>query len=533
MALIAGKMQFRGVRLGCWKFRWLVFRTPFYEGSRIMLQHDSRVRGSRVWRANRVVWAALISLMVGLNGTAIRATAQDVAEKKPETELKPFKVRVVDEEKQPVAGAKIIASGLRCYEQPGSAFFWPTTLVPRMNYLTDQNGEIEIQYPAKFGSAAFWLTPSKLILRFQHADFVAGELEVDPANEEAEQTLRKGCRAAFRSVDESGAAVSKAAVLMAGKGAEAIWKMKDGTVSSGGIPKGTWQTMLVSPSADGRHLFSDIIDFVADPGDAPNVQDVTLRPGLVVRGALSANVPRPIKNASLSVWCLPKPAGEGFDNQPSQGWAETAKINEDGTFEFLSLPRGGRIQMFALCDGWVIEGNENGFIVGNEFDVTEVKGGTNQLEGVVLEMEQAGTVEVLVLGPDGKPLEGAEVSTSPNQKMNLYGTTILGSPHRSMAMVDLQISGTAIPAYDYKKERRYLQMTDKHGKATIREIPLNSRQSLSVGKKDYSMNVPSGGDAFQGIRFECKEITPIQLSVEMQKIEEPSVKPSESGTNPR
>lgn len=486
----------------------------------MMLQHDSQALGRRFWLANRVLWASMLLLMVGLNPQSVHTAAQDGAEKKLETELKPFKVRVVDEEKQPVVGAKVIASGLRCYEQPGSAFFWPTNIVPKMNYLTDENGEVEIQYPAKFGSAALWFTPSKLILRFQHADFVAGELEVDPANEVAEQTLRKGCQAAFRAVDESGAEVTKAAVLMAGKGAEAIWKIKDGAVRSGGIPKGTWQTLLVSPGADGRHLFSDIIDFVADPEDQPSVQDVTLRPGLVVRGALSANVPRPIKNASLSVWCLPKPAGEGFGGQPSQGWSETAKIGEDGTFEFLSLPRGGRIQLFALCDGWVIQGNENGFIIGNEFDVTEVKGGTNQLEGVVLEMEQAGTVEVQVHGPDGKPLEGAEVATSPNQKMNLYGTTILGSAFRTMVMVDYQISGTPIPAYDYKKERRYLQLTDKDGKATIREIPLKSRQSLYVGKQGYSMNVPSGGDAFQGISFECENTTPLKLSVEMQKIVE-------------
>lgn len=486
-------------------------------------------------RPSRTAVVTLLLFAAGVLPTAFVVTSQKSATLAGEqdakagevpVEMKPFKLKLVDEAKNPIAGANVIAAGLRIEESPSSGCGWPTNVAPKNEFVTDQDGVVEIQYPVKFGGPGFWMTTTRLIFRVSHADFAGAELEVDAAPGYAEHGLMQGCRAVFRGVDSKGTPTSDFAVLLtAGRRSDPIWKRKPGEVSSGGLPVGKLQAMLVSPSADGLHRFSDLLTVDSQLTKESTFNDVELRPGIRIRGELSKNVPRPIKNGTVNVWCAPKPAGEVYSDEPSLGWGEETSIAEDGTFEFPSLPRGGRIQFVALCDGWVVEGMENGLVVGKEIVIDDKQLRANRVDGVILPMAAAGSVEVEVTDEDGKPLTGAMVVVSAHHWMKLYGTTILGNCYPTVRLMQSQIAGTPPPKGDWMKNTRYIQKTDESGKAILREIPIKPHQTLQVSHEHFATKavLASGRDPFRDeIRFNLDSVNRKKLTIKMYRIKESS-----------
>lgn len=450
------------------------------------------------------------------------AGEQDSSGSNPPIEMKPFKLTLVDEEKNPIAGAIVTAAGLRIEESPSSGCSWPTNVAPKNEFVTDQDGVVEVQYPVKFGAPGSWMTTTRLIFRVRHALFAGAEVEVDAALGKAEHRLTQGCRAVFRGVDSSGAAIRDFAVhLTAGRSGDPIWKRKPGEISSGGLPEGKLQAMLVSPSADGLHRFSDLLTFTCQPGKETALNDVELRPGMQIRGELSQNVTRPIKNGTVYVWRLPKPAGEPYSNEPSLGWGEGASIAEDGTFEFPSLPRGGKIQLIALCDGWVVEGLEHGLVVGTEMTIDEPQLLANHMEGVIVPMKPTASAEIEVLDPDGKPLAGATVSCWPNQSMKLCGATVLGNCYPYIRVMESQIAGAPVPKADLPANPRYNQKTDEKGKVILRDIPVGAPQRLYVGHENLAMK-PNSDPAEDHLRLEFDSATLKKRTVKMVRIKESS-----------
>ena len=150
---------------------------------------------------------ALAIFLCSISFTAVWGQDAKSKEIKIPVEMKPFKLTVVDEAEKPVKGVKVTALGVRCDESPGSWIGWPVENAGNNEFMTDENGEVEMKYPVKFGRPGQWMTINKLDFHFTHSDFVAGRVEVDPKDAKAQHGLVQGCRTLFTCVDENGVAI--------------------------------------------------------------------------------------------------------------------------------------------------------------------------------------------------------------------------------------------------------------------------------------------------------------------------------------
>ncbi len=65
--------------------------------------------------------------------------------------------------------------------------------------------------------------------------------------------------------------------------------------------------------------------------------------GKEIKGSLSENVKRPVKEGKVFAHCIPKPMGNTWDDkEPSISWGDVAEVQPDGTFTFLPFQRPER-----------------------------------------------------------------------------------------------------------------------------------------------------------------------------------------------
>ena len=187
----------------------------------------------------------------------------------------------------------------------------------------------------------------------------------------------------------------------------------------------------------GPLLFSDLVDLKKHVED-PITLDLTLKPGVRVEGRLDAQVPRPIKNGRVVAGI--KTGHNDYGN--NWGWEATATIAADGTFVFESLPPDENLQLIAVCDGWISTSPTRAEVMkyaeANQFGV-DYRGPMNgvvsphlyRLKGAAIQpvvpMRRAANCEVHVADEANKPLGGAQVDFSPNQKWLNGGATFLGA----------------------------------------------------------------------------------------------------------
>jgi hypothetical protein len=210
-------------------------------------------------------------------------------------------------------------------------------------------------------------------------------------------------------------------------------------------------------------------------GQVVNLRDVPLQAGLKVTGKLVDAVPRPVKNGKVIVWCLPKPAGDVYaDENPSVYWEDLVDIDEDGTFTFPSIPKTGKIQMIAICDGWVItsSGPEGQTVSGVRYDLDSLEIDDNQVTDIELPMSPTGTLRVTVCTSEGDPIPGATVSVWPNQLLDQGGSTILGTGESTSQLIQKQIDPTWKIEVDTNNwDKGFTSKTDAEGVALIHNLP--------------------------------------------------------------
>ncbi len=485
-------------------------------------QDQSQKLGERQMQLQHQSFGAIIILIASISAISAQDQLKDQA--KITVEMKPFTLTLVNEHMKPVVNAKVTAYGLRCEELPGSWISWPKSMAGKNEYVTDDAGRIEMQYPVKLGLPGQWMTINKIDFHYRHPEYVAGNVELDPNAAAGEHRLIQGCRTLFTCVDEGGVTLKEFGVLLGGIGQSASWKLDNGELRSSGVPDGQWQTMLIAPGKDGRHRFSGVLPARYAKDKDVTIRGVKLKPGLRLTGRLSDNVPRPIKEGRVMAWCIPKPVeGRPGDTSASVAWSDEVIIEPNGTFEFPSLPLGGTIQLIAICDGWLIEGVEQGSTVGMQIKLDEAKLEENQTKEVTLAMQQAGEVEVELLTSDGKPLVGATVSAWPGQRLLLSGSTTLGDFYRSMTTIEHQIRGKEIKIQEWQPTTRYTQQTNAVGKAVIRNIPTDSPQFLVVSHDHFmpKLDNPDAQNPFnRAVTFQCKSEELTKLTVNMVPIEE-------------
>jgi hypothetical protein len=162
-------------------------------------------------------------------------------------------------------------------------------------------------------------------------------------------------------------------------------------------------------------------------------------------------------------------------------WGDWVPIREDGSFEFVSLPRSGKIQMIAKCDGFVGKADDRGFTIGESFEIEEVE------TRVTLEMTPTIDVEIVVTDKAGLPISGADVGFSPNQLWDGWGSQIVGEKWKSIDEVVARLDPTKSDPERERDFRDYLSETDAEGIARIRNLPEKWTKSFYVGKKEYEV----------------------------------------------
>ncbi|MEZ6074220.1 MAG: hypothetical protein R3C56_00685 [Pirellulaceae bacterium] len=276
--------------------------------------------------------------------------------------------------------------------------------------------------------------------------------------------------------------------------------------------------MLVAPQNDGPTLFSGLLPLRVRPSQAVRLRNVLLTPGTVVHGQLSGDVPRPVRNGHVITTTAPKPAGDSYAEQdPSLTWHNKAPIDEDGTFTLPSIPHSGKIQIIAVCDGFVCKTtmpDAGPFVMGQLFDVSAGE------MSVTVDMEPTASVEITIHRPDGGLLESGKVSASPNQKYYLGGSTMIGSGYNSLDTIERQMLPADARGEQSRLHRQrdfpFMEQPVIDGVATLRGLPasaIGANQAV-LQNQEFSFPIMLGSD-FGEVHYELKpgEVTKMEVTV--------------------
>ena len=422
------------------------------------------------------IWM-MVSLVLCGSILSTHANAQKAIDEKSLVK-KTLKVQAVDPDGNSIVGAVFKPFGLN------TSYFWPEPLLGKpKDSVTDKEGMVSLEYPELFADSVQCKSVDCVV---SHEEYV-GTIERIPISENETQkvTLKKGVRFGLKAIEEDGTPVKERFdAVMSGNTAPRFRPVgTDGLIETKGAETGPHQVMLVQPSADSKTRFSDALFFHFSERDQEIgvvVDDIELLPGVRVFGELPANVKRPVKDGVVMACQRPLPMKDAAQQGLEQlMWIDYAKVDGNGTFEFSSMPRTGKIQIIAMCDGWVSPGEGNG-TKGQTFDVAE--------QDLKIDLELVPTMEGVIEVKDekGNPVEDADVGSWPNQRWEDYGSQILGQRWRMIDLVKSQLSGDS-SKFEVARDAAqiYQSKTDKSGRAVIRHLPAREGNPFFVGKKGF------------------------------------------------
>jgi hypothetical protein len=243
---------------------------------------------------------------------------------------------------------------------------------------------------------------------------------------------------------------------------------------------------------------------------------VELQPGVRVFGKLPSNIKRPVKDGVVIARQQPMPMTNAREFGMRQlMWGEWTKIAEDGSFEFLSMPRSGKIQVIAMCDGWVAL-DEGRMTKGQTFSVSD--------EDLEVELELEPTMDAIIDVKDeaGNPIQDASVAFWPNPLWVDFGSQILGQRFQSLDQVKAQVAQNEA-SVTLDRVSAFLEKTDAKGRAVIRNLPSRSEQPFLVEKRGFaspeqSLPLPKNPEERQA---ETAERLTSEISVTLKKAETP------------
>ncbi len=402
------------------------------------------------------------------------------------------RVMAIDSDGKPVVGVSIKPFGLNM------SYFWPDSLLGEpVEMRTDQAGLATLEYPQIFADGVQCKSIDCVVV---HPEYV-GAIARIPVSEidDYKLTLKKGVRFCLKAIDEEGEPIKERFAAMMSGDTPPIFRQVEtnGSIETKSAAQGGHQVMLVQPRPDGKTRFSEALFFHfsdKDQEDGVVVDDVELLPGTRVFGRLPDDIARPVTNGVVMACQMPMEIKNAAELKlRSLMWSDWTTVADDGTFEFPSMPRSGRLQLIALCDGWVSPG-ERIMTKGQMFSVSE-----EDLE-VALDMEPTMDAIIDVNDEFGNPIEEAYVGFWPNELWQDYGSQILGERSKSMEQAEAQI-GTAKPAKLKNRFDLFSGKTNEKGRIQVRNLPSRSAQEFSVGKKGFeafskSINPPSKEEGF-------------------------------------
>ena len=276
-------------------------------------------------------------------------------------------VRVVAADGQPVAGAVVNPWALRCSQGHG---MWQLKGLGRSEpptLTTDGEGRATVPFP-KFAEPDERVLTTQVTLSIDHPEFAYITFEfIDIPRKETDDhvvTLNRGAPVELLPVQNGKPAALEG--LYVTWSDSRSWKPEvsptvtdDRSLRIPPIAAGAGQTLLVRLKGERATHFSQITDLDLVPGETLK-KTVELRPAIRIEGALSDNVPRPVKNGRLIAQTLPRDV-EREDVQ----WSTWAPMAADGTFVIESWPADEAMQIIALCDGYLAESGDAPSVVKN------------------------------------------------------------------------------------------------------------------------------------------------------------------------
>lgn len=453
------------------------------------------------------------------SGQKPAATASVTQEQTPKQEMLTLPVRVVDADGHPVANAKVIPWALRSSQGHG---LWcdddKRAGVGPKDVVTDKDGIANILYP-RYRDIQEQTRTILVSLYVDHPKFAFTDgLHIDVPLESKgpyEIKLTSGVPVEVRPLIDGKPTALDSMFLLWSDGRSwrkgvSLEKTPNGTLRIPAMRPGKNSVLVVKLDGQRATHFSKVFDFELTAG-RPETIDVPLRPSLRIEGVLSDNVPRPVRQGRIRIETLP-PA----NSHNRVEWFSWTAIQPDGTFTIDGWPADERMQLIALCDGYIATSGRAPDVVKNPPDPKRDSFGRPQVfdpgknSRITVAMSPLVRCVASVLDEDSKPIAGVTVVSSPNVGWWNGGSQIY---------CDALARGESL-----LRERDYFKAVDKafpepfqsktnaQGKATL-ELPAG-KERLAVMSDEYELPVFLGN---RRVRVELVTGQTTEVTLRLQK----------------
>ena len=346
-----------------------------------------------------------------------------------------FSIQVTDANGQPVKGAVLKPWALRSSLGHGSWRAKPTGDPGPKETTTNAEGIAAVVYP-KYHSVEEQVVVTAVTVSINHPDHphVSHEDVTVPATSTDPHVASLPRGAAVEvSVTLNGEPVIDKNIRASWTGMRNFYGgtdiaiRDDGTVRIPPLTEGLGQLMLIRIDGKKASHFSSIQIFDVAASPEPIQMDVEMLPALPIRGRLSDNVPRPIRNGRVKLSTI----GDG-NSVDTVEWFDWAPIAADGTFVINGWPQNEPAQLIALCDGFIARNGEAPAMVPPE----RAKGGylraqvflEPQASEILVEMTPMVRCRFECKNAFDKPLQNINVGSGPNIGWWNSGSQIYCSP---------------------------------------------------------------------------------------------------------
>ena len=417
-------------------------------------------------------------------------------------------VRVVDAAGKPVAKAKVTPWALRSSQGHG---FWTQNderagTGPK-DVDTDNDGVAAVLYP-RYRDVKEQVRTLAVSLFVDHPDFAyVDDIHIDvPLQTKSpyDVKLEAGVALEVRPLID-GKPVDLADVFAVWSDGRS-WKPEtplqrtaDGILRIPAMRPSKNSVLLVKLDGDRATHFSQITDVELKVGESQRI-DLPMRSSLRIEGVLSDNVPRPVRLGRIKLQTL-CPTATDWDRIT---WFTWVPILPNGTFIIDGWPADEKLQLIALCEGYIAKSGKAPDVVNQPPDPTKDPFNRPQVfaaesnERIKVAMIPLVHCAITTVDEDGKAVAGVKVSSWPNVGWWNSGSQIycayLVRGEQLLRVREYQNTT------DQSDPSPFLGTTDGTGMVTL-ELPAG-REGLSVSSEIYEL------PAFLGRRNMQVELTP-------------------------
>jgi hypothetical protein len=432
------------------------------------------------WRWHHSLAGFALAAILFLTATGCKFSKSDspAATFPSSAEFKKVLIVVQDADGKPIAGATIKPHGFRVQGvRRVDGYGWnPKQFGPPEKVTTDSEGRAWLKYPVVAIPEEKLLT-GELCFIVNHPDYCSEDNQGFPVDGTGKpMRLIKGIVLELTAHYGQERLPMTEFIPQGVVRAEEWHTNENGGYTVHGMTAGGHLVQLMGRLASGEIIFSDAVEFTAEPGKT-NRLDVEMSPGIRIEGRVDDNVPRPVKNGRVLIAVRPRQIPAYLVPEDTDAiwkrigafwvWRTYRPIAEDGTFVFESVPPG-EVDVIVQGDGFASKsigklhnrmpdgtlGDGPPFAIPQPFPLTA------PLTKIEIITEPTATLELTAKTKWGSPIEGATVYLNPNvyRMGGIFGVTRASSekPFRTPA---------ALP------ELTYSGKTDSAGKVVLKNFP--------------------------------------------------------------